>query len=208
MTTFLQQTGTSRLARLFRLWRVTAEDFAEAGVGGEGGEVSSSSLVQATTKIFTNAQIQQLPITPLTTVNDPAVDKVLMPIAAMMILDTQAGGYTNLQMEGVDQLTYAAIETVLDYDGNYDIVLQNIKAHDLRFHQMNITRAMLGAPGHIYGGPEGAFAGVFADVMPGAANWAGKGMKIKMYNQGGVALEGGHADNTLTVTTFYLLLDA
>lgn len=146
---------------------------------------------------FTDAQIKQCPVTPLTVAPAPGAGRVLLPVSAMMALDNRGGAYTDCDELSM-LLSSAGYNRRRTWD--YSESAQGAFADDSAVHLL------------------GNFVGPFAGVPDPAAWFADYSeavnlpLTVAMYNDAGAnpagtdPLTGGNAANTLTVSAIFAVV--
>jgi hypothetical protein len=193
MSTFLQQTGASRLARLLRLWRVTADSFADEGI----------VPVRQTPITLTNERIKTLPtipivIFPATQTPNYATSLTKVPhiIGGWILASNYQVGYTNRHAD-------AAFGVFLGSDSVPDIGSSNLQCVPIMRGQTTVENGdgyaaivpgrfsiVDPSPNPIY---MTALSGAFEN------NFYDNALVFGLDNHGNGNLTGGHATNTLKI---------
>jgi len=167
----------------------TTQDIADLGGGG--------SLLSATVTL-TNAQIKALPTTAIEVVANPGATRFIVPISAVLIANTTAGAYTNIN---------AAAQLSIEYP------LINTKAFALVDNNTFGQTSNLLDGGNILVAMLSPFININVDTEPCAIfvnNDIGivdNPLNIVMNNSSDGNLTGGDAANTLKVTVYYIVVD-
>lgn len=150
----------------------------------------TGSLLHQATVTLTNAQIKTLPSLPMEVVAAPGANRMLLPVYGAVVLNAVAGAYADTDGGAV----------LLKYVGGHS---NGSTYGTIPFNQADITVCGLGSESNIknYGGGDWTFWGP-EDLQSVLVN---KALAIACEN--GTDFTGGHADNSLTVTVAYMVLD-
>ncbi len=154
-----------------------------------------SDLLQTATVTLTDDQIKALPTTPVELVPNPGANKLLMLVQALMITDTAAGAYTNIDASAYVALTYdnnaisfstyiaeevgAGVTTVLGSESNLMLVFRHANKPDASWYEI-------------------------ATVIGVQSN---ENIALGMGNGSSGNLTGGDSGNTLSVIVYYTVVD-
>jgi hypothetical protein len=167
---------------------------------GIGGELS------CVTRHFTNAQIKALPTSALEALPAPGADQTWHVLAAVVMLDSAGGGYTN-----IDPAAYLALDGVGTYVGNdaglglsdCDLFLGTVG------HQLVVLRKewlteiwASGSPLPTLGDFQTAGWGVRPNVLLDYTAGADTPVYLVMNNAAAGDLTGGDGSNSLLIRTF------
>lgn len=143
-----------------------------------GGAVSGGSgLLQVATMTLTDAQIKALGEVPVEVIPAPGANKLLLPISAVAVLNCAAGAYTGLTGTPAVVLWYENQDTIAE-----GYATSFPWGHAADHQDLNMA--------------------VVAQNGPNENN----AIVITMTSQDG-DLANGHADNTLNVTVYYVIVD-
>lgn len=161
------------------------------------GGVQSGQLADDVVSVFkrtvtlTDAELKALPTTPIEIV--PAVaGKILKFISAIVIIDVQAGVYTNVHADLFIEFAYASGNTVSSYllDAVNDLTDPGAVFIE------DMVPYMVVGPSRVLGSSQ-----VLADAQSHA-------IRLKADNGGSGNFTGGHANNTVKATVLYMVIDA
>lgn len=166
--------------------RVAGDLYLGAGIG-----------LAAARATFTDAQIKQCPVTPLTVAPAPGAGRMLLPVSAVMALDNRGGAYEDCDAleAGISSAGYNRLRTWI-----YSESAQGAFADDSAVHLL------------------GNFVGPFAGATAPAAWFADSAetvnlpLTVAMFNDAGAnpagtdPLTGGDAANTLTVSVIFAVV--
>ncbi len=142
-----------------------------------------------TTTTFTDAQIKALPTTPVSAVPTPGVGKILVPLSVTWLANFQVA-YTNVDPTAALHIVFAG-DTASRFGPGYFLAEDSLWRH--------------GDVGYLKRGRLGEQAS--SDLGLALAGFDDTALNAKMVNAALGNLTGGHANNTLTAVTRYLLVD-
>lgn len=152
----------------------------------------TSQIYESPTIVLTDAEIKALPTTPIEIV--PAVaGKILKFLSAMVIIDVQAGVYTNVHADLNIQFTY---DTALFDESASSIIVDPVNS------LTDANNAWVSDVGPFFYTFNSAVGMTWTLV-----NVQGQAFQLKADNAAQGDFTGGHADNTIKVRLFYLIID-
>lgn len=165
-----------------------AEALAASQPGGGSGYLVKSDLVT-----LDNAQILALPTTPIQIVAAPGENKFISLVQGVIILDNVAGAYGNITGGATTYIAFAVGNQI-----SSNLYIESDMG-DMEFPGDSPYPIVFSTPANIG-------TGVFAAAGPSDAESVDNmPLYIKAQNTGNFT--GGHADNTLKVTVYYLVVD-
>lgn len=152
---------------------------------GPAGPAGATTL-RSVSHTLTNAEIKALPTTEFQLLAAPGAGKVAWPVFANVSLDSSAGAYTNVKT-GAALFLWNDAATLLTETGESYPLFADGQAIQL-----------FGSIGQRY------FSGGNILETPDYENRA---IVLKLNNSPNGNMTGGHADNSLKITLFYVLID-
>lgn len=147
-------------------------------------------MIQSTPIILTDSQIKNLASAPIEIIPAQGTGKMILVLGGVAVWDVSAGFYTNI---------HADAAAYLQYESGSGMASSLFKIQDGTTNKVSriLPYALVA---------DGAWDGSLFGETDYYSNVSNKNVEIYFDNPLG-EVQGGHADNTLTVTAYYVVVD-